>query len=84
MTVKLAPNPTQGHVAVTFNVLEDAMVNLTFRDQLGNPVKTLVNQFMPAGTYTYNTDLGNCSGGIYYAILQAGKKVASAKEIVNR
>jgi hypothetical protein len=84
MTVKLAPNPTQGHVAVTFNVLEDAMVNLTFRDQLGNPVKTLVNQFMPAGTYTYNTDLGNYAGGIYYAILQAGKKVASAKEIVNK
>lgn len=84
MTVKLAPNPTQGHVAVTFNVLEDAMVNLTFRDQLGNPVKTLVNQFMPAGTYTYSTDLGNYAGGIYYAILQAGKKVASAKEIVNK
>jgi hypothetical protein len=39
---------------------------------------------MPAGTYTYNTDLGNYAGGIYYAILQAGKKVASAKEIVNK
>jgi hypothetical protein len=84
MQVRLAPNPTQGHVAVTFNVLEDAMVNLTFRDQLGAPIKTLVNQFMPAGTYTYSTDLSHVSGGIYYAILQAGKKVASAKEIVNK
>jgi hypothetical protein len=84
MTVKLAPNPTQGHVAVTFNVLEDAMVNLTFRDQLGQPIKTLVNQFMPAGTYTYSTDLSHVQGGIYYAILTAGKKIASAKEIVSK
>jgi len=82
MTVKLAPNPTQGTVYATFNILEDAMVNLTFRDHMGNPIRTVVNQFMPAGTYTYSTDLGHVSGGIYYAILTSGKKVASAKEIV--
>lgn len=82
MTVKLAPNPTAGHVSVTFNILEDAMVNLTFRDNMGAPVKTVVNQFMPAGTYTYQTELGHAPNGIYYAILTSGKKVASAKEIV--
>ena len=84
MQVRLAPNPTRDQVSVTFNVLEDAMVNLTFRDQLGQPIKTLVNQFMPAGTYTYTTNLGHVPDGIYYAILYAGKKVASAKEIVSK
>jgi len=82
MTVKLAPNPTHGQVVVTFNILEDAMVNLTFRDNMGMPIKVVVNQFMPAGTYTYATDLSHVQNGIYYAILTSGKKVASAKEIV--
>jgi hypothetical protein len=82
MQVRLAPNPTRDQVAVTFNVIEDAMVNLTFRDHLGQPIKTLVNQFMPAGTYTYTTNLGHVPDGIYYAILYSGKRVASAKEIV--
>jgi hypothetical protein len=82
LTVKLSPNPTRGEVFVTFNVLEDAMVNLTFRDNFGNPVATVVNQFMPAGTYTYSTNLGHVADGIYYAMLTSGKKVATAKELV--
>ena len=82
MQVRLAPNPTRDQVAVTFNIIEDALVNLTFRDHLGQPIKTLVNQFMPAGTYTYTTNLGHVPDGIYYAILWSGQKAASAKEIV--
>lgn len=82
MQVKLFPNPTSDQVAITFNILEDAMVNLTFRNTLGTPIKTIVNQFMPAGTYTYTTNLGHVPDGIYYAILQAGKNLAHAKEIV--
>jgi hypothetical protein len=58
------------------------MVNLTFRDNFGNPVATVVNQFMPAGTYTYSTNLGHVADGIYYAMLTSGKKVATAKELV--
>lgn len=82
MTVKLAPNPTTGHVFVTFNVIEDAMVNLTFRDNMGTPIKTVVNQFMPAGTYTYQTEIGHVPNGLYHAVLTSGKKMASAKELV--
>jgi len=57
-----APNPFFGKTVISFNVIEAGNYTLSIYDVSGNKVKTLVNNSLTPGAYTYNWDATDEAG----------------------
>jgi hypothetical protein len=71
------PNPFNSSTRISFDLYEDAQVELSIYDLLGRRVSTLVDQFLTAGSHnvTWNgrSDNGqNMASGVYFYRLEAG------------
>ncbi|HEY6906577.1 MAG TPA: choice-of-anchor B family protein, partial [Ignavibacteriaceae bacterium] len=66
------PNPFNPSTLIKYNIGADSRVNLTIYNALGQKVKTLVNEFKPAGQYEVNFDASGLSSGIYIARFESG------------
>ncbi len=78
------PNPFNPTTTIAFDISTDAVVALRVYDLLGREIQTLVNEEMPAGTYTVRWNGQNDSGqpvpsGMYFVRMTA---VAGQKSIV--
>lgn len=60
-------NPTT-NIQFTLNKLTD--VNLSIYNVLGQKVRTIVDEQLQGGIYSYNLTMNNLSSGVYFAILQ--------------
>lgn len=74
------PNPFSTYTTIKFSISESAKVSLKIYDMLGKEVTTLVNEYLPAGAYTYNWNAANANGskltnGTYFYRLVAGNQV---------
>lgn len=76
------PNPTTGEVTIKFNVPTDGMVNLSFVDVNGKLVKTVLNQYMPSGDYTYQSSLKDFTPGNYYTTMTSSTAISVNKTIL--
>ncbi len=72
------PNPFNPVTHLEFEISEWGFVSLKVYDVLGNEIKTLVNEYKPAGNYSVTFDAGdtgqgnNLSSGIYFYTLSTG------------
>jgi hypothetical protein len=66
------PNPFNPSTIISFDVVNNGIVNLTLYDILGRQVKVLINQNMNAGSYEISFNLSNLSSGVYFYELKAG------------
>ena len=73
------PNPFNPSTKIKFGVPEASNVTLKIFNTLGEKVAELVNEYLDAGTYTYNFDASQLPSGIYVYTLQTGKQVISKK-----
>jgi hypothetical protein len=73
------PNPFNPSTTIKFGVPEGSNVTLKIFNTLGEEVAELVNEFLAAGTYTYNFDASKLTSGIYVYTLQTGNQVISKK-----
>ncbi len=73
------PNPFNPVTKINYDIPNDGLVSITVYDNNGREVKTIVNEFRPAGYYTAEFDGSNLSSGIYFYRLVAGNFIAVKK-----
>jgi hypothetical protein len=65
----VSPNPAGEAAAVNFTSKTDGYVRIILTDALGLPVRTLVSEILPAGTYSRSTG-GDLASGAYFVIVE--------------
>jgi len=80
------PNPFNPETKIEYAIPKADKVILMIYDQLGRRIRTLVNEFKPAGEYTANWDCKDDHGnqvasGIYFYQLHAGDYILTRKMI---
>lgn len=77
------PNPFNPSTIIKYTITKADKVLLKVYDNMGREVKTLVNNFQQAGTYTavFNSDDAALSSGIYYCVMTTGGYSKSMKMI---
>jgi hypothetical protein len=65
------PNPFNPTTNISFRLSSRSFVSLNIFDVLGREVATLVNEEMPAGSYTKQWNAAILSSGVYFYRLQA-------------
>jgi len=76
------PNPFNPTTKISWQSPVSCIQTLKVYDILGNEVKTLVNEYRPAGSYEISFDASNLASGIYFYRLQAGKYNSVKKMIL--
>jgi hypothetical protein len=76
------PNPFNPVTTISFSVPTQSHVKLIVYDQLGNEVKTLVNDVKSAGRHSVEFDGSSLSSGVYFYKLQSENYVSIKKLIL--
>jgi hypothetical protein len=64
------PNPFSCSTTISFSIPRSGKVNLVLYDMNGNPVKTLVNEYLTAGCHDREFIAQPDYSGIYFMVLQ--------------
>ena len=76
------PNPFNPVTTIEYQIPEDGTVKMSVYDVLGKEIKTLVNDFRPAGAYEVRLDASDLSSGIYFYQMRAGNFEEMRKMVV--
>jgi hypothetical protein len=76
------PNPFNPSTSIDYQIKQSGLVTIKVYDMLGNEVRTLVNEYKQAGSYSLNFNAGNLSSGVYLYRITAGGYTASRKMIL--
>jgi hypothetical protein len=79
------PNPFNPSTMISYEIPfvdSQSIVLLRVYDLLGREVTTLVKEFKPAGTYTVSWDASHMPSGIYFCVLQHGRKQLVQKMVL--
>ncbi|MHB1687259.1 MAG: T9SS type A sorting domain-containing protein [Ignavibacteriaceae bacterium] len=76
------PNPFNPSTIINYQLPKDGFVSLKVFDVVGNEVKTLVNGFKSAGSYSVNFDASHLASGMYFYRLQANDYISIKKMIL--
>ena len=76
------PNPFNPTTNINFSIAKASNVKLVIYNILGQKVATLINNFMSAGTYTYQFNAGNFASGVYIYSLEAGSYKMNKKMVL--
>ncbi len=78
------PNPFNPSTTIKYSILQEGLVKIRVFDILGNEIKTLVNEEMPAGSYEVKFDAVNLSSGVYLYRITSGNYSATKKMVLLR
>ena len=76
------PNPFNPVTVIKYSVPKAAYVSLIIYDVLGREIKTLVNQYQQAGTYSFNWDASSNASGVYFYRLSADGYSETKKMVI--
>ncbi|MFZ0454363.1 MAG: alpha/beta fold hydrolase [Ignavibacteriaceae bacterium] len=76
------PNPFNPTTVLKYEIPKSSNVKLTIYNELGQLVKTLVNEEKSPGTYSVNFNAGSLSSGIYFYTIKAGDFYETKKMIL--
>lgn len=78
------PNPASTEVKFHFSLAEAGKTSLKVYDMTGREIKSLVDDQLDAGNYTYGLDVSQMPQGIYLYTLTAGNTVMTRRLTVTR
>ncbi|MBK7267388.1 MAG: peptidoglycan DD-metalloendopeptidase family protein [Ignavibacteriales bacterium] len=78
------PNPFNPSTVISFNLVEQSVVNATVYDVMGREIVTLISSEIPAGKHSVTFDASNLPSGIYLLRLIAGKNQNIIKMTLNK
>ncbi len=73
------PNPFNPTTIINYQIPKYGMVTIKIYDILGREIKTLVNEYKPAGRYNITFNASNLASGVYFYRLQAGEFTETKK-----
>jgi hypothetical protein len=76
------PNPFNPSTTIQFAIPEQSFVKLEIYNSLGEKIKTLVNEDMPAGIYSVDWNAENLPSGTYIYHIQTNSFIKSKKMIL--
>ena len=76
------PNPFNPTTVISYQLSAFSHVTLKVYDVLGNEIKTLVNEYKPAGKHTINFDASKLASGVYFYQLKSGDYVNTKKLVL--
>ncbi len=77
------PNPFQSETLINYEISTAGQVQLFITDSFGRALKSLVNQYQPAGPYSlaWNAGSQEFPEGIYYVVLKTAGQILSKRII---
>jgi hypothetical protein len=78
------PNPFNPTTTIRFSLKTGSRIELTVTNVLGQPVKTLVNEEVTAGTHEVTFDASTMASGIYFYTLRTGNFTETKKMILTK
>ncbi|MCF8368880.1 MAG: T9SS type A sorting domain-containing protein [Bacteroidales bacterium] len=76
------PNPFRTYTNIEYTIPKSERATIKVFDYLGREIATLIDKYVPAGTYFVTFDGQHLAAGIYYCTLQAGNYRESRKMIL--
>lgn len=76
------PNPFNPFTKIVYSIPESGHVIIKVYDVLGKEVKTLVDEYRTAGTYSVNFDAKHLASGIYFYDITMGRFSAARKMVL--
>ena len=80
--ISVYPNPSTGHVFISYRLSSPADASLTIFNNLGKSCKIFVKEKQSAGKHHFNINTLTLPAGIYFCKLQTGKSIQLKKLIV--
>ncbi|MBD3383748.1 T9SS type A sorting domain-containing protein [candidate division KSB1 bacterium] len=80
----LYPNPLNGHTVLRIDLPQQLPVKVVLYNLLGQRLKTIVDESLPAGNHTIHVDVTTLASGVYFAFVQAGTITARQKIVLIR
>jgi len=76
------PNPFNPVTSIKFDLPKNTDITLKVYDISGKEVKSLLNEYKNAGSYSVNFDAGYLSSGVYFYQLKSGSKLLAARKMM--
>lgn len=76
------PNPWNPTTTINYSIAKEGNVKLTVYNFIGSKVATIVNEYKPAGNYSFEFNGSNLASGIYLYRLESGNYSAAKKFIL--
>jgi hypothetical protein len=73
------PNPFNPATKLNFEIAQNGFTNLTIYNILGAEIKTLVNEYLEKGIYSYIFNAGDLPAGTYIYSLKSGNNTITKK-----
>ena len=82
--VKLFPNPVKANATFTYNLDEEAYVELSVFNLTGQKISTVISEVQNAGNQRAEMKVGNLTAGVYMYVLQANNSKTTGKMIIRK
>jgi len=76
------PNPFNPSTKIIYSIKQDGLVTLKVYDILGKEIRTLVNEFVPAGNYEVEFNASQFPSGIYFYTINSGAFTQTRKMLL--
>jgi hypothetical protein len=82
--LEVYPNPFNPGTTIRFSLPKSSQVKVTIFNVLGQEVSTLVDEFLPAGSFERRWNADRCSSGMYYCVMTSTNQTLTKKLLLMR